>query len=107
MLEVRPITADEAVAFRECIIVTFGGDMADDPMGPDRVRALLGGRAWGAFDGATCVGTAGTFSHTLGVAGGTMAFAGLTMVSVRPTHRRRGILRELIRLHLEDARAHG
>jgi predicted acetyltransferase len=33
--------------------------------------------------------------------------AGLTLVTVRPTHRRRGILRELMRAHLEDARHRG
>jgi predicted acetyltransferase len=108
MLEVRPITLDEADAFRECTLVTFGSDQPDDPTGGDRVRALIApGRAWAAFDRGTIVATAGTFAHTLGVPGGALAMAGLTMVSVRPTHRRRGLLRELIRLHLEDARAHG
>jgi predicted acetyltransferase len=33
--------------------------------------------------------------------------AGLTMVTVRPTHRRRGLLRGMINAHLADAAAHG
>lgn len=108
MLEVRPIAREEAEAFRECVMVTFGGDLSDDPTGPDRVRALIEpGRAWAAFDRGAIVATAATFTHTLGVPGGGMAMAGLTMVTVRPTHRRRGLLRALIQLHLDDARARG
>jgi predicted acetyltransferase len=108
MLEIRSIAADEAEAFRSCLMTTFGGGVEDDPNGANRMRALLApGRAWAAFDGPAMVATAGTFTLTLGVPGGAMAMAGLTMVTVRPTHRRRGILRELIRLHVEDARQHG
>ena len=108
MLEIRAITDDEADAFRACLLTTFGSEVSDDPGGVDRVRALITpGRMWGAFDGRTVVATAGTFALTVGVPGGTIAMAGLTMVTVRPTHRRRGILRGLIKLHLDDARAHG
>jgi predicted acetyltransferase len=39
--------------------------------------------------------------------GGAVSTAGLTMVGVLPTHRRRGILTSLIRRHLDDARAAG
>jgi predicted acetyltransferase len=108
MLEIRPIAADEAEAFRACVMTTFGSESDDDPGGPDRVRALIApGRAWGAFEGRTVVATAGTFALTVGVPGGSIAMAGLTMVCVRPSHRRRGLLRAMIQLHLDDARAHG
>jgi predicted acetyltransferase len=89
-------------------MTTFGSDADDDPGGGDRMRVLLAaGRAWAAFDRGAMVATAGTYGLTVGVPGSTMAMAGLTMVAVRPTHRRRGILGELIRLHLDDARARG
>lgn len=108
MLEIRPIADSEAEVFRDCVLTTFGGDHEDDPAGAARVRALVPpGRAWAAFDAGTVVATAASFALTLGIPGGTLAMAGLTMVSVRPSHRRRGLMRALIRLHLEDARARG
>ena len=109
-LTVRPITDDEVPAFRDAIMGTFGEDADDaDPDGTARMRKLVApGRAWAAFDGTNVVGTGATFDHTIGIPGGaTLPVAGLTMVSVRPTHRRRGILRELMRLHLTDARDRG
>jgi predicted N-acetyltransferase YhbS len=108
MLVLRAITDDEYEAFRATLFTTFGDDLERDPDGAARARALLQpGRAWATFDGATMVATAATFALTLGVPGGTMPMAGLTMVSVRPTHRRRGLMRALIERHLDDARAHG
>jgi predicted acetyltransferase len=108
MLEIRSIADSEAEVFRDCVMTTFGGDRGDDPAGAARFRALVApGRAWAAFDAGTVVATAGSFALTLGIPGGTLAMAGLTMVAVRPSHRRQGLLRALIRLHLEDARTRG
>jgi predicted acetyltransferase len=106
-LTIRTISNDEVLAFREAMMGTFGEDADDaDPGGTARFQALIApGHAWAAFDGANVVGTAATFDHSIGVpGGGTLPIAGLTMVAVKPTHRRRGILRELMRLHLEEAR---
>jgi predicted acetyltransferase len=108
MLVVRAIEDHEFEAFREALLTTFGSDADSDPDGPARTRATVPpGRAWAAFDGATVVATAATFAMTLGVPGGTMPMAGLTMVAVRPSHRRRGLMRTLVGRHLDDARAHG
>jgi predicted acetyltransferase len=52
------------------------------------------------------VATAASYAFTLTVCGSTVPMAGLTMVTVRATHRRRGILRRLIAAHLADAEAH-
>ena len=108
-LEIRAITDDEIPAYREAVVGTFGDDIDNDPGGPARLRALMApAQLWAALDGGTVVATAGTFDHAIAVpGGGQLAMAGLTMVMVRPTHRRRGILRELMRLHLEDARGRG
>lgn len=106
----RAITPDEVPALRDAIMSTFGDDADEaDPEGTPRFRALVrSDAAWAAFDGDALVGTAATFDHAIGVpGGGTLPIAGLTMVSVRPTHRRRGILRELMKLHLADATARG
>ncbi|MGW0333932.1 GNAT family N-acetyltransferase [Streptomyces sp. NPDC003011] len=65
-------------------------------------------RSIGAWDGNACVGTAGTFSFRLTVPGGaSVPAAGVTMVSVAATHRRRGVLRSMMRRQLDDVRAWG
>lgn len=106
-VEIRTITDDEVVAFRTAMIATFGDDVDSDPAGPDRFRATIDrAQVWAAFDGGTIVATAGTYDLGLGIPGyATIRMAGLTMVSVRPTHRRRGLLRQLMAKHLDDARA--
>jgi len=107
-MEIRTITDEEVPAFRESLMQTFGADPHDDP-GDDRQRKLVDrAQTWAVFDGTSVVGTAATFQHSIGVpGGGSLPIAGLTMVTVRPTHRRRGLLRELMRHHLDDARARG
>lgn len=108
-LEIRTITDDEVAAFRDAIMSAFGDDRDADPNGPERTRALLPrAQTWAAFDGTTIVATAATIDHGLIVPGGAvLPMAGLTAVMVRPTHRRRGLLRELMRRHQDDARARG
>ncbi len=110
-LEIRTVTDDEIPALREAGLGVFGVDPEVEAgiSGPDQHRALIGpGQAWGAFDNGMVVGTAGTFDLPISLPGGTsMPMAGLTMVTVRPTHRRRGILRELMKLHFADARERG
>lgn len=108
-LEIRTITDDELAAYRDTVMTTFGTDVEVDPTGSERIRALLEpSQIWAAFDGKAVVGTAASFNHQIGLPGGaSLPIAGLTMVTVRPTHRRRGILRALIELHLADARVRG
>jgi predicted acetyltransferase len=108
-MEIRAITDDEVPAFRAAMITTFAGDPTADKTGDERVRALLRiGRVWAAFDRGNVVATAGTFEQDVSMpGGGTLTMAGLTNVTVRPTHRRRGILRALIEEHLADARRRG
>jgi predicted acetyltransferase len=108
-VDIRSITADEVGRYRQAIMTTFGGgDPDEDPHGDERFAALIdGSQAWAAFDGPYIVATAATFMLELVVPGGTLPMAGLTMVTVRPTHRRRGLLRELVGVHLDDARRRG
>jgi hypothetical protein len=55
-------------------------------------------RSIGAWDGDAYVGTAGAFSFRLTVPGGAaVSAAGVTMVSVAATHRRRGVLTSMMR----------
>ena len=55
----------------------------------------------------TLVGTAGAFSFQFTVPGGTLPAAGVTWVSVLPSHRRRGVLRSLMLRQLADIRDRG
>ncbi|MEU3459973.1 GNAT family N-acetyltransferase [Streptomyces sp. NPDC006733] len=65
-------------------------------------------RSLAVWDGDEVVGTAGAFSFRLAVPGGALVpAAGVTMVSVQPTHRRRGVLTSMMRRQLDDVRAAG
>jgi len=65
-------------------------------------------RMHAAFDGDRIVGGVGAFTYDVSVPGGaTVPAAGVTVVGVLPTHRRRGILTQLKRAQLDDARARG
>ncbi|WP_328677824.1 GNAT family N-acetyltransferase [Streptomyces sp. NBC_00322] len=65
-------------------------------------------RSIGAWDGDECVGTAGAFTFGVSVPGGAMVpAAGVTMVSVTATHRRRGVLTSMMRRQLDDVRGWG
>ena len=65
-------------------------------------------RVHGAFEGARAVGGAGAFGFRMSVPGGaSIPTAGVSVVAVLPTHRRRGVLRSLMREQLADARARG
>ncbi|MFF1835694.1 GNAT family N-acetyltransferase [Streptomyces sp. NPDC058231] len=65
-------------------------------------------RSLGVWDGSDVVATAGAFSFRLAVPGGALVpAAGVTMVSVAATHRRRGLLTSMMRRQLDDVRALG
>ncbi|MET9757987.1 GNAT family N-acetyltransferase [Streptomyces sp. NPDC006372] len=65
-------------------------------------------RSLGVWDGDDCVGTAGAFGFRLTVPGGaSVPAAGVTMVSVAATHRRRGVLTSMMRRQLDDVRSWG
>ena len=57
-------------------------------------------------DGVT-IGGAGAFPFEMTVPGGTVATAGVTVVGTFPTHRRRGVLRAMMRAQLDDVHARG
>lgn len=103
----RVITDDEVPQFRAAMMLGFGADYTAD--GDDRFRRLIDlDRTIAAFDGDQLVGTLGDFDVKVTVPGGAqLAMAGTTMVTVRSTHRRRGILRSMIDQHLAGAVGRG
>lgn len=64
-------------------------------------------RMHAAWSDGTIVGGAGAFDFNLTVPGGDLRTAGVTVVGVLPTHRRRGVLRALMRAQLDDAHERG
>lgn len=106
-MELRAIEDHEVEAWVEACARTFGGDAESDREAAARHRALVAlDRTFAAFDRGRLVATAAGFDLHLSVPGGAVPMSGLTMVSVSPTHRRRGILRALIAAHLAAARDH-
>lgn len=70
-------------------------------------RVMPAQRVHTARDGDRVVGAAGSFAFDLTVPGGRVAAAGVTIVAVLPTHRRRGILRQMMRRQLDACRERG
>ncbi|WP_327297604.1 MULTISPECIES: GNAT family N-acetyltransferase [unclassified Streptomyces] len=106
--ELKVLRRDNVDTWYWGLMRAFGG--VDEP--PEE-RALWDDltefeRSIGAWDGDQCVGTTGAFSFKLSVPGGAyVPAAGVTMVSVAATHRRRGILTAMMRRQLDDVRALG
>jgi predicted acetyltransferase len=70
-------------------------------------RILERERMFAAYDGDLLVGTAADIALTLTVPGAELPAAGVTLVGVLPTHRRRGILNQLMRAELDEIAARG
>jgi predicted acetyltransferase len=65
-------------------------------------------RMHAAWDGDRIVGGAGAFTYRMSVpGGGSVPAAGVTVVGVLPTHRRRGVLTAMMQAQLDDCRARG
>ncbi len=105
--EIRAIGEDEVHLFRTKLTRGFGGDLSDkDENGSERFSAIVPlVRTRAAFDGTEMIGTLACFPFSLSVPGGSVAMGGTTMITVQPTHRRRGALRAMMLDHLEDVRA--
>ncbi|MFD6974163.1 GNAT family N-acetyltransferase [Streptomyces sp. NPDC059949] len=107
-LEMRVLQADEWDVWYDHLELAFGG-VPETPQERKLYKSLTEPeRSLGVWDGDTCVGSAGSFDFRLSVPGGAVVpAAGVTMVGVSPTHRRRGVLRSLMRRQLDDVRAGG
>jgi predicted acetyltransferase len=64
-------------------------------------------RMHAARENGTIVGGAGAFPFELSVPGAVVPTAGVTVVGTFPTHRRRGVLRAMMRAQLDDVHARG
>jgi predicted acetyltransferase len=64
-------------------------------------------RMHAAREGGKTVGGAGAFPFEMTLPGGTVPTAGVTVVGTFPTHRRRGVLRAMMRAQLDDVHERG
>ena len=105
-IDVRSGTADDWPGVIECDNAAFAHEMIPDVR--EHFATLVEpSRLIVASEAETIVGGAGTFPLQMTVPGGELPTAGLTLVSVRPTHRRRGILRQMMRQMFVDINARG
>jgi predicted acetyltransferase len=86
--------------------IAFSEDVPEDLI--ERVERVADReRFFTALDGERMVATSGVFSMRLGVPGGELPAGGLTWVTVLPSHRRRGLMRGMMRLMVDDCHTRG
>ncbi|KGH45263.1 GCN5 family acetyltransferase [Modestobacter caceresii] len=104
--QLRPITAEEWPRFVRGMRTTFGHDHAGPYMDSPAPTAELD-RSLALFDGERVAATAGIYSLEMTVPGAVVPTAGVTWVTVSPTHRRRGVLTAVMRRQLREVHAAG
>ncbi|HEV2757856.1 MAG TPA: GNAT family N-acetyltransferase [Actinomycetota bacterium] len=105
-IELRTMSPDEGRKFLEVTEAAFGAGLTDDVWN-DLKHVLETDRSIGAFDGARMVGSASAFTLRFTVPGGEVDGAGVTMVGVLPSHRRRGVLRTMMESQLREIKERG
>ena len=105
-IEVRTPSPDEVRQFLAVGAKTFAEDLRPEDAERDE-RVLDPERLYAAYDGDRMVATTADFGLRLTIPGGELPAAGVTLVGVLPTHRRRGILRQLMRAELDAIVARG
>jgi predicted acetyltransferase len=104
-IQVRPVTDAELPRWYEAASTAFFIWPSGDPEAVAAARRphIQLDRTIGAFEDATIVGTYRSFPTQLTMPGlAQLPVGGITAVTVRPTHRRRGILSQMV---AEDIRA--
>jgi len=97
----------EYPAFVRALFEGFADDVPDDDF-VDLIRTTLPpGRTLAAFEGDEIVGTFGGYDLDLTVPGGHIGMEGTTVVTVFPTHRRMGLMSEMMTRHLDSSVANG
>jgi len=107
-MEVRVCTSTEEMRAAFAPIWHYFGQL---PPSEERIkqfaRVLEPQRVHAGLDGDSIVSGAGSFPFDLTVPGGNVKAAGVTVVGVLPTHRRRGYLGAMMRALVDAAHARG
>ena len=105
--DVRPCRDRDEVTRAVFAIGQYFGAMPDE----ERIGRFLQvhdlERMHTALDGGEIVGGAGAYTYDFTVPGGSLPCAGVTVVGVTPTHRRRGVLRAMMNAQLTDIHERG
>jgi predicted acetyltransferase len=105
-IDIRHPAEDELRAAMEATHVSFAEALSDEHF--ERHRKMLPlDRFYAAYDEGLPVGTAADYDFHMTVPGGELPTAGVTWVGVLPSHRRRGILTEMMRRELDDIHERG
>jgi predicted acetyltransferase len=107
-IEIRCCTSVEEV--RQAVTPIgyyFGRSAPDEGQAERTTRTLPVERVYAAWDEDRAVGGLGAFPFRLTVPGGSVAAAGVTIAGVLPTHRRRGVLRGMMRALLDACHRQG
>ena len=105
-IEIRPIAEDEFREWSSAEFLGFSGQATDEYVEIARSIAELD-RTFGAFDGPDIVGTTTTRTTALTIPGGVSRLGFVDSVAVLPTHRRRGIMTEMLRVQLDQVHERG
>lgn len=105
-VEIRVCPPERFGEFLRTAEIAFSEDVSDELI--KRVESVSDKeRYFCAMEDDRFVATSGVFSVRLSVPGGEMAAGGITWVTVLPSHRRRGIMREMMRRMIEDCHRRG
>jgi predicted acetyltransferase len=105
-IEIRTPREEQWRAAMLAASTVFAEDASDESLERFR-KTLVRERFYAAYDGDLPVGTAADFPFTLTVPGGELAAGGVTWVTVLPTHRRQGVLTQMMRKELDDLHERG
>jgi predicted acetyltransferase len=105
--EVRAVTDNEEYKDAIQAIGQYFGMQLTDESVERFLKVLPHERMHAAYDDGRTVGGAGAFSWDMSIPGGSLPTAGVSVVGVYPTHRRRGVLRAMMRAQLDDAHERG
>lgn len=105
-IDVRFFKDGELPRVREVLSFAFGSGGPEPAYDIMWEKVFERDRMIVATDADEIVGVGGSFTFTMTVPGAEIPAAGLTIVGVLPTHRRQGILKDMMRFQLEDARSH-
>jgi predicted acetyltransferase len=105
-IDIRNPAEDELRKAMKAAEAAFGDEQKEEDL--DRhEKVMRPDRFIVAYDGATPVGTTASVPFELTVPGGRLAAGGVTWVGVVPSHRRRGILTQMMKRQLQDLHERG
>jgi predicted acetyltransferase len=104
---IRPVSPEEFDAFHVVNEESFLGRAPSERRRAALLRQIEFDRVLVAFDAELPVGVTGDWPLRLSLPGGMAAAAGVTLVGVLPSHRRRGIVSSLMRRQLAEIRERG